>query len=172
MGYSVIKPYPTYIVPLQGYETTFSDFKNKVKGEYPYQVINPHYMGRQHSTMNQVSWLREAFQNPVYISSQDAKEKGFVDGDTILLTSAYGKTIRRACVTERLIPGTLGLPHGAWLDIDPETGIDRGGHDNTLTSSAAVGQAVDAYNSSLVNMEKYTGKPLPRHEHEPIKTIF
>ncbi len=172
MGYSVIKPYPTYIVPLQGYEKTFSDFKNKVKGEYPYQVVNPHYMGRQHSTMNQVGWLREAFQHPVYMNSQDAEAKGLVDGDTVLLTSAYGKSIRRACLTERLMPGTLALPHGAWLDIDPETGIDRGGHDNTLCSSAAVGQALDAYNSTLVNMEKYTGKPLPRHEYEPIKTIF
>jgi anaerobic dimethyl sulfoxide reductase subunit A len=172
VGYTTIKPYPTYIVPIQGYETTFSDFKNKVKGKYPYQVINPHYMGRQHSTMNTVKWLREAFASPVYISAQDAREKGFKDGDTILLTSEVGKTIRRACVTERLMPGCVALPHGDWLDIDPETGIDRGGHDNVLVTSKATGQAQDCYNSTLVNMVKYTGKPLPKHVDEPVKIVF
>lgn len=168
MGYSEIKPYPTYIAPLQGYEATFSNWEKKEKGEYPYQVINPHYLGRQHSVMNTVDWLREAYQHPVFIPASDAEAEGIADGDTVLLTSAFGKTIRRACVTQRLIPGVLALPHGAWLDMDEETGIDRGGHDNVLVSSASRGQSVDAYNSTMVRIEKYTGEALPAHEHEPV----
>lgn len=167
-GGGEIKPYPTYIKPLQGYEATFSDWENKVKGEYPYQVINPHYMGRQHSCCNNVDWLREAFDNPVYINAGDGKAEGLQDGDTVLLTSAYGKSIRRACLTQRMMPGVIGMPHGAWLRLDEETGIDQGGHDNTLVSSASTGQTVDAYNSTMVNIQKYDGEALPSHAEEPV----
>lgn len=168
MGYSEIKPYPTYEVPLQGYEATFADWENKVKGEYPYQVINPHYMGRQHSTMNNVDWLREAFDNPVYISVSDAQAEGIKDGDTVLLTAKSGKSIRRACLTRRLMPGTIAMPHGAWLALDEETGVDRGGHDNVLAPIESTGQSVDAYNSTLVNISIYDGEPLPSHAEEPV----
>lgn len=168
MGYSTIKPYPTYEVPLQGYEATFADWKSKTKGEFPYQVINPHYMGRQHSTMNNVDWLREAFDNPVYINIDAAAAEGIQDGDTVLLTAKSGRSIRRACVTRRLIPGTLAMPHGAWLAYDEEAAVDRGGHDNVLAPIESTSQSVDAYNSTLVNIRVYDGEPLPSHVEEPV----
>src|SRR5690606_24136279 len=120
MGYSKIKPYPTYIQPVEGYEATFKDWVNKEKGDYPYQVINPHYYRRSHTVFDNVLWLREAWPNPVFINSQDAKEKGIKDGDTVLITSKHGKVLRHACVTDRFMPGVIGLPHGAWVDIDEE----------------------------------------------------
>ena len=166
MGWNEVKPYPTYITPYMGYEATFSDWENKVKGEYPFQVINPHYMGRQHGVMNTVDWLKEAFEHPVFISVADAEEYGIKDGDSILMTSKTGKTLRRATVTNRIIPGTLALPHGAWLDLD-ENGIDHGGHDNVIAPSDSRGQSVDAYNSTLVKIEKWH-EELPMHVDEPV----
>ena len=124
MGYSTIKPYPTYEVPLQGYEATFADWKSKTKGEFPYQVINPHYMGRQHSTMNNVDWLREAFDNPVYINIDDAAAEGIQDGDTVLI--AEGCTHHRQCedIGTVKIPRWLRNLTGKALTIETTSGTE------------------------------------------------
>ena len=159
-GWSEIKPLPTYVPPKNGYECTFENWETKEKGAYPYQIINPHYLRRAHSGFDNVLQLREAFPNPVYLNASDAREKGIEDGDTVLIENMNGKTLRRAVVTERLMPGIVSLPHGSWVDPDPETGIDRGGADNILTSALLQGQGVEAFNSNIVTFEKYAGEPL------------
>lgn len=172
MGYSKIKGYPGYVVPVEGYEATFSDWNNKKKGDYPFQVINPHYLRRSHTVFDNVQWLRETWPNPVYINSRDAKEKGINDGDTVLLTSPHGKTLRVACVTDRFMPGVIGVPHGSWVDMDEETGIDTGGADNILCGQVSTGQGVSGWNSCIANMEKYTGKPIIPDVEKPQRIIF
>ncbi|MGE4273087.1 MAG: molybdopterin-dependent oxidoreductase [Desulfitobacterium sp.] len=157
---NVYKPYPTYHVPMEGYEETFIDWENKIKGDFPYQVFNPKYPRRAHTNYDNVPWLREAFPNPVFISVSDAQEKGVKDGDTVLITSKYGKTLRKASLTQRLVPGVIGLPHGAWADIDEKTGIDKAGSDNILTGQVTSGQGLSSYNSCIVNFEKFTGEQL------------
>ncbi len=159
------KPYPTYQPPVEGYEATFSDWDNKVKGEYPYLVYNPHYIRRAHTSLHNLPWLREAFANPAFISATDAAEKGVKTGDTIILWNQYGKTLRNASVTETLMPGSIALPHGAWVELDEETGIDKAGADNILCGAKATGMCVSGYNNVMVNFEKYDGEPLaPDHE--------
>jgi len=160
MKRSTVKPYPTYIKPLKGYEESFSDWDNKVKGEYPYQVTNPHYLRRAHTALDNVPWLRESMPNPVWINTQDAKDKGIVDGDTVLIYNEFGKTLRPAALTERLMPGVLALPHGAAVDLDEETGIDKAGADNVLCGPICSGIGTSGYNTTLVNFEKYTGPAL------------
>ncbi len=154
------KAYPTYTVPVMGYETTFSDWDNQVKGEYPYLFYTPHYMRRAHTTLNNLPWLREAFENPVFISAQDAEEKGIVTGDTVLIWNQFGKTLRRATVLETLVPGVLGLPHGCWVEMDDETGIDHGGAENVLSGGFSSDTFVAGYNNYNINFEKYDGDPL------------
>ncbi|MDQ7092086.1 molybdopterin-dependent oxidoreductase [Desulfosporosinus sp. PR] len=172
MGYSQIKAIPTHIPPVEGYEATFKDWKAKVKGDYPYQVINPHYLRRSHTVFDNVQWLRETWINPVFINAKDAKEKGINDGDTVLLTSQHGKTLRTAYVTERFIPGVLGLPHGSWVDMDEKTGIDTGGADNILCGPISTGQGASGWNSCVVNVEKYSGAPLIPDVKKPQRIIF
>jgi len=171
-GFSKIKPIPTHIPAVDGYEATFKDWEKKIKGEYPYQVINPHYLRRSHSVFDNVMWLRETWPNPVFINTKDAEEKGIKDGDTVLLTSRYGKTLRTACVTERFMPGVIGLPHGAWVDIDEKTGIDTAGADNILCGSVPTGQGVSGWNTCIVKLEKYTGTPLIPDVEKPQRIIF
>jgi anaerobic dimethyl sulfoxide reductase subunit A len=172
MGYSKITPIPTYITPLEGYEETFSDWKNKKKSNYPYQVINPHYLRRSHTVFDNVQWLRETWPNPVFISAKDAKEKGITDGNTVLLTSKHGKTLRTALVTERYMPGIIGLPHGSWVDMDEKTGIDTGGADNILNGPLTTGQGVSGWNSCVANIEKYSDEPLMPDVKKPQRIIF
>jgi anaerobic dimethyl sulfoxide reductase subunit A len=160
MGYSAIKPYPSYIQPVYGYEQTFSDWENKVKGEYPYQVTNPHYLRRAHTGNDNLPWVREAMTNPVFINTQDAAAKGIQTGDTVLLTSPFAKGLRNACVTSRLMPGYVELPHGTWTEIDESTGIDKAGNDNHLLGNVITGSGVSGYNTLTINIEKYNGDAL------------
>ena len=99
-AYSEIAPIPKYEPKVHGYETTFEDWKTKKKGKYPYQVINPHYLRRSHSTFDNVPQLREAWPNPVYISRKDADELGIKDGETVLLSNEFAKSLRPAKVVE------------------------------------------------------------------------
>lgn len=172
MGYSKIEAIPTYIPPVEGYQATFSNWKSKEKGDYSFQVINPHYLRRSHSVFDNVQWLRETWPNPVFINSDDAMKLGIMDGDTVMLTSQHGKVLRTALVTQRFMPGVIGLPHGSWVDMDEKTGIDRGGADNILCGPVSTGQGASGWNTCVVNLEKYTAAPLIPDVEKPQRIIF
>jgi anaerobic dimethyl sulfoxide reductase subunit A len=159
-GFTEIKPIPTYNKATEGYEDTFKDWDKKVKGDYPLQVVNPHYFRRSHSIFDNIPQLREAFPNPVWVSTKDASERGVKTGDTVLIKSRHGKTLRTVQVTERLMPGVIGLPHGAWVDIDEKNGVDKAGADNILTGPIATGQGIGGWNTCNVQFEKWTGESL------------
>ena len=160
-GADQLKPYPTYVVPCIGYESTFKDKKiGGEKSDYPYMMYNPHYLRRSHTVFDNCPWLRETWSNPVFLSRKDADDKGIKDGDTVLVSSPHGKCIRNAAVLDVLVPGVVGMPHGAWIDIDEETGIDRAGSDNYLIGNEYAGFGVSGYNNQICNIEKYTGEAL------------
>jgi len=158
--FSEVSPIPAYVPKVDGYEATYKDWENKVKGDYPFQVFNPHYLRRSHSTFDNVAQLREAWPNPVFIAASDAEKIGITEGETVLVTSPYGKLIRPAMVLETIMPGTVGLPHGAWVDIDEKTGIDRAGADNMLVGHKGTGLGVSGYNTAICNIEKWNGDAL------------
>ena len=98
-------------------------------------MYNPHYLRRGHTGFDNVPQLREVWPNPAFISAQDAAEKGIKTGDTILITNDFGKALRHASVTERIMPGCVALPHGSWTDLDEETQIDKAGADRRHASA-------------------------------------
>lgn len=159
-AFTEIPPIPKYVPKAEGYESTFEDWEAKKKGKYPFQVFNPHYLRRSHTVFDNVPQLREAWPNPVFISSKDAKELGIKEGDTVLMSNEHGKTLRIANVVETIMPGTIGLPHGAWVDIDEKTGIDRAGADNMLVGFVPTGLGTSGYNTARCNLEKWDGEPL------------
>lgn len=170
-AYSEIAPIPKYVPKVHGYESTFEDWETKKKGKYPYLVTNPHYLRRSHSTLDNIPQLREAWPNPVYINSQDAKEIGIKDGDTVLMSNEFGKSLRPAKVVETIMPGVIGLPHGAWVDIDEETGIDRAGADNLFVPHIPQGLGSSGFNMARVNVEKWEGEPLEEDVKWPQRII-
>lgn len=149
------KAIPTYIPQQEGYEAT-------LQGEFPFQIYTPHYLRRSHSTLDNVQWLREAWENPVFINAADAKKQGIEVGDTVLITSPHGKTLRQAALTNRVMPGVIALPHGAWVNLDEETGIDKAGSDNVLTGQIQSGQGVSGWNTGICKIEKYKEEPARR----------
>ena len=162
-GIEQYKPYPTYVVPCVGFESTFENGQvGGKKGEFPYLMYNPHYLRRCHSVFDNCPWLREAWESPVFMNRQDAQEKGIAEGDTVLISTPAGQGLRKAALLDLLMPGIVGVPHGAWVDVDEETGIDRAGSDNYLLGAEYGGMGVSGYNNYVCNVEKYTGEQLQR----------
>ena len=159
-GWTEVTPIPTYRPPLQGYEATFENFDTRVKGKFPLQIWTPHYMRRSHSVYDNVTWLREAFPQELWINPIDAEARGIKNGDTVLVTSPHGKVIRHAKVTPGIVVGAVALGEGAWADRDDSTGIDMAGATNSLSGTTPTGQGVQPWNTNIGQVEKYTGDPL------------
>ena len=74
-GWTEATPIATYRPPLQGYEATFANWDTKTKGQYPLQFWTPHYMRRSHSVYDNVTWLRQAFPQELWINPIDAEAR-------------------------------------------------------------------------------------------------
>lgn len=171
MGFMEKSPLPTYMPGPEGYEETFSDWDNKVKGEYPYQIYSAHSLGRAHTTFSNNPWLRESWTNPIVMNTQDAADNGIADGDTVLVSSQHGRILRHAYLSERIMPGVMMIYHGSHLDYDDENGVDRGGSENILCGCPITGQGTSAYNSILVKVEKWTGESLASDLERPKRLL-
>ena len=56
------------------------------------------------------------------------------------------------------MPGSLELPHGAAVEVDEDSGIDKAGADNYLISTnRGTSYGSNGFNTTLVNFEKYEG---------------
>lgn len=159
-GWSKIKPIPAYTPPLNGYEATFRDFEHKIKGEYPLQLHNVHMPRNAHSFFDSAIVMREAFPHEFLMNPADADPRGIKNGDTVLVRSAYGKILRTVWVTPLIMPGVTALGQGARLDLDDESGIDRGGCANVLKGAIPTGGGHLGWNTVIVEVEKWAGPSL------------
>jgi anaerobic dimethyl sulfoxide reductase subunit A len=151
---------PRYRKTFDSYEDSFGDWENKVRGPYPIQIVTPHSIRGTHTCLNDIPWLRRAHPREFVMNIIDAEARDLKTGDTVLVTSQFGKVLRNVAVTESVMPGVALAWHGSWDDFD-ENGIDRGGCTNTLIGARPMGYGSQAYNSTLVEVEKWTGEPLP-----------
>lgn len=167
-GWTTCSPIPKYEPAIEGYEETFADWGAKIKGEYPFQLVSVHGPRFAHSTFGNVPILREAFDHPFYMNPLDGQPLGLKTGDTVLVTSKWGRVLRPLLLTDVMMPGVVALTQGAWVDIDEETGIDKAGSVNVLVGPNVVGFGHQSYNSAIVKVEKWTGKDLiPDAQGEP-----
>jgi anaerobic dimethyl sulfoxide reductase subunit A len=122
---------------------------------YPLQCIGHHYKARTHSTYGNVAWLQEAHPQMVWVNSLDAQTRKIKDGDTVHVFNKRGTVEIVAKVTERIAPGVISVPQGAWYSPDAGTGIDKGGCTNTLTTwDPTVLAKANGQHSNLVQVEK------------------
>ncbi|MFC2133636.1 DMSO/selenate family reductase complex A subunit [Bacteroidota bacterium] len=122
----LIPPIPKYI---QEWESPFGEEVEK----YPLQAIGHHYMPRVHSTHDNNEWTMEAFPQRIFINPIDAEERNISDGDEVKIFNERGTIIIPCRVTNKMMPGVVDIPQGAWWTPD-ENGIDRRGNVNVLTS--------------------------------------
>jgi anaerobic dimethyl sulfoxide reductase subunit A len=159
-GFIDVPPIAKYQPPVEGYEDTFANWDTRTKGDYPLQLITPHYLRRSHSVFDNVRQLRHAFPEEVWINPIDAKERGIQTGDTILVSSRHGKVLRKAVVTAEYVPGVIGMGEGAWAEVDEQTGIDKAGATNTLCGLHPTGQGEEPWNTTNVQVVKWAGQSL------------
>ncbi len=126
----VVTPVPTYDVHWDGPEEAMQS------SEFPLQCINHHTKGRTHSTYWDQPWTKEAHPQKVWINPVDAAPRDISNGDPISVHNNRGKLISVAFVTERIAPGVISVPQGAYYTPDAD-GVDRGGCASTLASLTA-----------------------------------
>lgn len=133
------------LVPLPEYTPTWEGAEAaRASKEFPLQVIGHHFKGRTHSTYGNVDWLRGALPQVVWVNAGDARERGIKNGDLVFVFNDRGTIRLPAKVTDRIMPGVISVPQGAWFDpVDnvkaPKGAVDGlpvdvAGSMNTLTS--------------------------------------
>ena len=122
-----ITPIPSFLPGYEGY--------GSVTEEFPLYCSGFHYKSRTHSSFGFIEELNQACRQQLWINPLDAESRGIAHGDMCAVTSPVGEIRIEAKVTPRIVPGTIGIPQGAWhqaaMDGDR---VDTGGCVNTLTT--------------------------------------
>ncbi|WP_145530860.1 DmsA/YnfE/YnfF family dimethyl sulfoxide reductase [Yersinia alsatica] len=100
---------------------------------YPLQMTGFHIKGHTHSSYYNVAMLREAVPHQFWMNPIDAKARGLQQGDMVEIFNDRGRILIAVKITERVLPGVITVPQGAWRNLNRE-GIDVGGCINTLTT--------------------------------------
>ncbi len=157
-------PVPRWIAQGETHEETLGTERSK---KYPLLVMSNHPRWGVHSQHDDVTWFREietckvrgpdGYQyHPLWIHPVDAAKRGIGSGDVVSIHNERGTVLAGAYVTERIMPGVVGVDHGAKYDPVVPGEIDRGGAINTIvprntTSKNAVGMVVSGF---LAEVEK------------------
>src|SRR5699024_11445481 len=99
---------------------------------------------------------------PVYLSPQDAEQRGIKDGDLVRVFNDRGQLLAGAVVSDLFPSGVIRIQEGAWYGpTDASIGaLDTYGDPNTLTldvGTSRLAQAPSA-NTCLVEMEVFEGE--------------
>ncbi|MDR2035448.1 MAG: molybdopterin-dependent oxidoreductase [Coriobacteriales bacterium] len=131
---------------ITGLPILYSNFEGytdaATRAEYPFQLIGHHVKSRTHSSYGNVDWMKSVAPQQCWINSKDAAALNIENGSMVKLSTKRGTTLVSAKVTERIMPGVLSLPQGAWYDPESRNPatlgnrdvVDRGGCISVLTS--------------------------------------
>jgi anaerobic dimethyl sulfoxide reductase subunit A len=141
------------IPPIPKYMETWESLNDPLAKKYPLQLTTPHFKRRAHSQFDNLPWLRDMQTQTVSINTLDAEPRGISDGDMVRVFNDRGEMIIQARVTERIMPGVVSIPQGAWYTPD-EKGVDRGGCANVLTRNVTSPAGAFSPNTALVQVEE------------------
>ncbi len=117
---------PGYVAPPEGPE-------DPLRAKYPLQLVGWHTKRRCHSIHDNNQAMHRLDPQCLWIHPLDAEARGLREGEEVLVWNDRGRVRIPAHLTDRIMPGVVGLSQGAWYDPDKD-GIDRGGSINVLTS--------------------------------------
>jgi len=169
-------PVPHWIEKGESHDERLSGERAK---KYPLLIVSNHPRWRVHSQHDDMQWLREmetckivgpdgyAYQ-PMWIHPSEAAKRGIKHGDVVNVFNDRGGVLCGAYVTERLMPGTVYVDHGARYDPIVPGVLDRGGAINTITphkpiSKNATGMACCSF---LVECERVNIEELKKQYPE------
>jgi len=143
--------------PIPHYIETWESINDPLAARYPLQLITTHFIRRAHSQFDNIPWLREIEPQALLISIKDAEARGIKDGDMVRVFNDRGEVVIASKVTERIMPGVVDLPEGAWYNPD-RNGVDRGGCCNVLTKNTMSPVGALPSNTALVQVEAFREK--------------
>ena len=141
------------IPPVPKYIETWESWDDPLANKYPLQMITTHFKRRAHSQFENVPWLTELEPQAVLINSADAEARGIKDKDRVLVFNDRGKLKITAKVTERIMPGVVDIPEGAWYSPDGN-GVDTEGCCNILTKDENSPGGAFVTNTCLVEVQR------------------
>ncbi len=131
---------------------------------YPLSMVTPVSVYRQHSCNDPNLRLRECYRHGVWLNPVDAKTRNIKDGDKVFVHNEFGQVVMPAYVTNRLIPGTTCIHHGAYYTPGSEktelmpTGVDMRGACNFLIGDTHLPHVTGTLlTAGLVQIKKYEG---------------
>ncbi|MFQ5826853.1 MAG: molybdopterin-dependent oxidoreductase, partial [Dehalococcoidia bacterium] len=139
--------------PIPKYIETWESPHDPLAQRYPLQLISSHFKTRAHTQFHTTPWLRELVPQAVTINAKDARSRGIGSGDMVRVFNDRGEMVIPALVTERIMPGVVDVPEGAWYDPD-ENGVDRGGCVNVLSLDEPSPGGAMVTNTALVQVER------------------
>jgi anaerobic dimethyl sulfoxide reductase subunit A len=146
MNHPQIPAIPTYM-------ETWESLNDPLAQKYPLQLITPHFKRRAHTQFDNLPWLRELQIQAITINARDAEARGVKEGDMVRVFNDRGEARIPARVTERIMPGVVALPQGAWYTPD-ENGVDYGGCANMFTKNVTSPGGAFSSNTALVQVER------------------
>lgn len=141
------------IPPVAKYIDNWESTHDPLVRKYPLQLITSHFKRRTHGQFDNIPWLRELEPQEILIHSTDAEDRAIKNGDMVRVFNDRGAVIIPAKVTERIMPGVVDIPQGAWYGPD-KAGVDKGGNPNVLTRDHHSPGGAFPYNTGLVQVEK------------------
>jgi trimethylamine-N-oxide reductase (cytochrome c) len=140
---------------------------SKKAKEYPLLMVSSVSSWRRHGMGMNIPWTREIerikgfdgyMYQPVWISLEDAAERGIENGDIVRIHNERGSVLGGAVVTEKIIPGAVNMDKSGGFDPITDR-FNRGGSINVISPSDplsyhAFGATLTSY---LVQIEKVTG---------------
>jgi len=139
--------------PIAKYIETWEGPFDPLHKKYPLQMISTHFKRRTHGQFDNLPWLRELADQAVLINTEDAVRRNIRNGDMVKVYNDRGAISIIARVTERIMPGVVDIPQGAWYNPD-ENGVDSGGNPNVLIDDRPSPVGAYPYNTCLVEIVK------------------
>lgn len=146
------------IPALSHYVPAFEGPQDELTQKYPLQLITWKSLAKANSTFFLNPWTNKAKPHALWINPIDAKKRSIRHGQRIRVFNDRGATLITAEITQRIMPGVVGMPTGVYWDPDPKNPkLDRGGCPNVLTSTRITPLAKgNAHQTVLVDVAAYT----------------
>ena len=143
--------------PIPKYIEAKESWRSPLAKKYPLQFISTHFRKRALSQFDNVPWMRELGGQELQMNRGDALARGISNGEIVRVFNDRGELLTQAKVTDRIMPGVVHLPQGAWYNPD-ENGLDRGASANVLTHGQHSPAGAWPLNTNLVEVERCGGK--------------